>query len=436
MNRQILSLALPTLATLIAEPLLVLVDSTLVGRLGDVPLAGLSLASTVLMTLVGICIFLSYATTAATARYFGANQPAKATRLGIDGLWLAAGLGALLALILYLFGPTILSWFGPTDAVRAEALSYLHASAWGLPGMLLVLAATGTVRGALDVKTPLVVATTGALANIPLSYLLIYPAGMGTAGAGLGTAIAQTIMGVTLGGAVVRLARKHGASLLPSGTGVLKSLHEATPLIIRTLCLRAGIILSTWAATSLGTTALASHQIVNSVWNFTAFGLDSLAIAAQALVGQAMGSSNEARVRDVLRQCLVWGLGAGIALGLLLGLTSPLIPPVMTTDDPVASLARWGLVVCALAMPIGSLAFMLDGILIGAGDTRYLAWSMFASIALFTPVPLYLVAVGPRQQTGFIVLWAGYAGITMGVRAATLYARTRGTAWIVLGESR
>lgn len=436
MNRQILSLALPTLATLIAEPLLVVVDSTLVGRLGDVPLAGLSLASTVLMTLVGICIFLSYATTASTARYFGANQPGKATRLGVDGLWLAAGLGAILALILYLFGPTILSWFGPTDAVRAEALSYLHASAWGMPGMLLVLAATGTVRGALEVKTPLVVATTGALANIPLSYLLIYPVGMGTAGAGLGTAIAQTLMGVTLGGAVVRLARKHGASLLPSGAGVLKSLHEATPLIIRTLCLRAGIILSTWAATSLGTTALASHQIVNSVWNFTAFGLDSLAIAAQVLVGQAMGSSNEARVRDVLRQCLVWGLGAGIALGLLLGLASPLIPSIMTTDTPVASLAQWGLVVCALAMPIGSLAFMLDGILIGAGDTRYLAWSMFASIALFAPIPLYLVAVGPGQQTGFIVLWAGYAGITMGVRAATLYARTRGRAWIVLGESR
>ncbi|WP_323052611.1 MATE family efflux transporter [Flaviflexus ciconiae] len=217
LNRQIISLALPTLATLLAEPTLILVDTALVGRLGVDSLAGLSLASTILTTLVGICIFLSYATTASTARYFGARKPERALRLGMDGIWLAIGLGVLLHLTLVFGGTTILGWFGPEEAVLHEAQSYLAASAWGLPGMLTVLAATGTVRGMLDTRTPLVVATLGALANIPLSYALIYPAGLGTAGAGYGTAIAQTGMGIALAWVVIHSARRHSVSLLPSG---------------------------------------------------------------------------------------------------------------------------------------------------------------------------------------------------------------------------
>lgn len=437
LNRQILALAVPTLATLIAEPLLILVDSALVGHLGAVPLAGLTLASTILTTLVGLCIFLSYATTASTARYFGAGRPAKALRMGIDGIWLALAIGALLALILTAGGPTIVSWFGPEEDVAAQAVTYLRASAWGLPGMLTVLAATGTVRGMLDAKTPLIVATSGALANIPLSYLLIYPAGLGIAGAGLGTAIAQTCMGLALGGVVVSKALANSVSLLPSGAGVLKSVKDAVPLIVRTACLRASIIVTVLAATSLGTEALAAHQVVTAVWNFAAFGLDSLAIAAQALVGQALGASAASRVRHVLNRCLVWGIWTGVGLGALVAATSGLIPIPMSETGSVRSLATAGLIVCGITMPLGAIAYMLDGVLIGAGDTRYLAWTMLLTLVAYLPVPLYLITFysGPARW-GFVICWLGYTAITMGVRAGTLYWRTRGEQWIILGESR
>lgn len=431
LNRQILALALPTLATLLAEPLLVLVDSAFVGHLGAAPLAGLSLASTILMTLVGLCIFLSYATTAQTARHFGAGRNAEALSVGMNGLWLGLVLGVVLALVLLLGGPTIISWFSPEQAVAEQAGRYLAASAWGLPGMLAVLAATGTVRGMLDAKTPLVVATTGALANIPLSYLLIYPAGLGITGAGLGTAIAQTGMGLALSSILIAHARRHDVSLSPSFHGILGSAFNGAPLIVRTLCLRASILLAVLAATSLGTEALAAHQIVNSVWNFAAYGLDSLAIAAQALVGQAMGRSGEADVRDVLRRCLVWGLGAGVALGLVLLFVSGLVPQPMTSNGDVRSLATLGLIVCAVGMPLGALAYMLDGVLIGAGDNVYLAATMFITLLAYSPIPLYLLLAfdGP-ERSGFLLAWIGYVGITMGVRVATLYARTRGTAWL------
>lgn len=435
LDRQILSLALPTLATLLAEPTLILVDTALVGRLGVDPLAGLSLASTILTTLIGICIFLSYATTASTARYFGARRPDRALRLGVDGIWLAIGLGVILAAVLLFGGETILGWFGPADGVLAEGRAYLSASAWGLPGMLTVLAATGTVRGMLDTRTPLAVATIGAIANIPLSYLLIYPAGLGTAGAGYGTAIAQTGMGIALASVVIRSARENGVPLLPSGAGVLKSLKDSVPLIIRTLCLRGGILLTVAAATALGTTALAAHQIINSIWNFAAYGLDALAIAAQALVGQALGAAASQRVRHVLDRCLTWGLGVGAVLGVILAVASPWIPRAFSSSGDVVSWAMSGLLVCAVGLPIAAIAYMLDGVLIGAGDTKHLAWMMLLSLLAYAPVPIILTAIGEDAgRLGLVLLWAGYAGIFMGLRSVTLYLRTRGEKWIVLGD--
>lgn len=437
LNRQIIALALPTLATLLVEPTLILVDTALVGRLGIDSLAGLSLASTILTTIVGICIFLSYATTASTARFFGAKKPDRALRLGMDGVWLALGLGIILAAILIFGGATILCWFNPEEAVLAEGRAYLAASAWGLPGMLIVLAATGTVRGMLDTRTPLVVATAGALTNIPLSYLLIYPAGLGTAGAGYGTAIAQTGMGIALGGVIVRAALKNGVSLFPSGAGVLKSLTDSIPLIIRTLSLRASILLTITAAAALGTTALAAHQIINAVWNLAAHGLDALAIAAQALIGQALGAAASQRIRDILNRCLWWGIGVGAILGLVLAATSPWIPRAFSASPDVVNWAMWGLVVCAIGLPIAAVAYMLDGVLIGAGDTRHLAWMMLVALAAYAPVPLVITAAGADLgRLGLALLWAGYAAVFMGLRSLTLYLRTRGDAWIVLGESR
>lgn len=434
-DRAIRQLAIPSLGTLLAEPLLVAVDTTMVGRLGTHPLAGLSLSATVLTTLVGICIFLSYATTAATARYVGAGMPAKGMRQGLDGMWLGVGLGVALGAILGIFAPTILGWFGPEPEVLEQAVLYARTSAFGLPGMLLVLAANGTLRGFADARTPLIAATAGALANIPLNALLIYGAGWGIAGAGAGTAIAQTLMGVYLGSVVVRRARQHHVSLRPSGAGVLRSLRDAVPLIIRTLSLRGAILLQISAATSLGTVALAANQIVMTLWNFAAYGLDALATAAQILVGQGLGSGNAARVRHVLHRCLWWGLRAGIGLGAVLAILAFVIPNIMTTAPGVQNLARQSMWVTALALPIAAVAYMLDGVLIGAGDTRKLARYMVGALLAFAPVALFFVGPGADwSTTGMLLLWAGYAILFMAVRAGTMVWRVRGDEWMRLGE--
>src|SRR5690606_23626046 len=219
-----------------------------VGRLGAPELAGLALAGTVQTTVVGLCVFLAYATTASVARSLGARDRRRAMRLGVDGMWLALGLGVVLATALWLVAPAAVRLLGSPDAVTPHAIAYLRWSAPGLPGMLTVLAATGVLRGMLDTRTPLWVAVGGAVLNAVLSMVLVLGVGMGVAGSGLGTAIAQVTMGVVLTAVVVRGTRAAGVPLRPSAGGVRNGLRTGTPLLVRTVSLRLAMLMAAWVA--------------------------------------------------------------------------------------------------------------------------------------------------------------------------------------------
>ena len=433
LDREILALAVPALGALVAEPILVLVDSAMVGHLGTPQLAGLSLAATVLTTVVGVFVFLAYATTALTARRAGAGDQAGALRAGIDGLWLALGLGLASAAALLATTPWVVRSLGAPVDVVPHAEAYLRTSAFGLPGMLLVLAATGALRGQLDTRTPLRVAVAGAVANIPLNAALIYGAGLGVAGSGLGTAIAQTGMGAALTWVVVRGARAAGTPLRPHGSGILRAAADGVPLLIRTLTLRGAILATVGVATGLGPVALAAHQVVTAMWNLAAFGLDALAIAAQALVGRGLGAGDDGHVRRVIARCLRWGLGGGALLGLLFALSGPLLAPLFTGDPDVRLAAAIGLAVAGLFLPLAGLVYVDDGILIGAGDGRYLAVAGLITLVVYAPACYAVYLWAPTGAAGLGWLWAAYAGVFMGARALTLELRRRGTAWMRTG---
>ncbi|VEH25876.1 Multidrug-efflux transporter [Cellulomonas fimi] len=433
MDRQILALAVPALGALVAEPLFVLVDSAVVGHLGTASLAGLALASTVLVTVVGLCVFLAYATTAAVARRLGAGDRGGALQVGVDGMWLALGLGIVLAALTWATAPWVVGALGAAGATATEAVVYLRWSAPGLPGMLLVLASTGALRGLQDTRTPLVVATAGAVVNAALNVALVYGAGMGIAGSGLGTALTQLAMGAVLAAVLVRGARAAGSRLGPHAAGLWANARAGAPLLVRTLTLRAAILLTVWVATGLGATALAGHQVVNAVWGLAAFALDALAIAAQALVGHALGAADVPRTRALLRRTLQWGVGAGAVLGLVLGGASWLYVRLFTTDPDVRHAAVVALVVAAVTMPMAGWVFVLDGVLIGAGDGRFLAWAGVATLVAYVPVALGVRALAPDGAPGLAWLWAAFAGVFMLARAVTTGWRARGTAWMVTG---
>lgn len=432
-DTQILALAVPALGALVAEPLFVLVDSAVVGRLGTTELAGLSLASTLLVTVVGLCVFLAYATTAVVSRRLGAGDRAGALQVGVDGLWLGGGLGVLLAGAALLLAPWAVGALGATGAVAEQAVIYLRASAPGLPGMLLVLAATGALRGLQDTRTPLVVAGVGAVVNGVLNVVLVHGLHLGIAGSGAGTAATQLAMGAVLVVVVVRGARAAGASLAPAAGGILAGVRTGTPLLLRTLSLRAAILLTVWVATSLGPVALAGHQVVNAVWGLVAFALDALAIAAQALVGHALGAGDVALVRSLLRRTLQWGVGAGAVLGTLVATTGWWLSAAFSTEHDVRHAVTVSLVVVAVLMPLAGWVFVLDGVLIGAGDGRFLAAAGMVTLAAYVPVALAVRAWAPEGWAGLAWLWAAFAGVFMLARAITTGLRARGGSWMVTG---
>lgn len=433
LDRRILHLAVPALGALIAEPLFILIDSAVVGHLGTAQLAGLTLASTLLVTTVALFIFLAYATTGAVARKLGAGDERGALALGLDGIWLALLLGGVLLVVGLAGAEHVVRWMGASPEVAPHAVAYLRSSMPGIPGMLVVLAATGALRGLQDTKTPLRVAVIGAIANAIGSVTLVYGLQMGIAGSGLATALAQIGMALALGWVVVRAARARSVSLRPAVGGIMNNARAGFPLLIRTLTLRVAILLTVACATALGEVPLAAHQIVNSVWGLAAFALDALAIAAQALVGHGLGARDPETVRRVVRRCLRWGTLAGAGLGAVIAGVGWLITPLFTSDPSVQQAAALGLVVIGVLLPVASWPYVLDGVLMGAGDGRYLAGAGGIALVLYLPLLGAVWMWAPGGATGLVWLWVSFAGGYMLARALTTWLRARGTRWMVLG---
>ena len=431
LDRDILRLAVPALGALVAEPLFLLTDTALVGHLGQVPLAGLSIGSAILQTAIGLLIFLAYATTPAVARRLGAGDHPGAIRAGIDGMWLALLIGVGLVLAGLPTSRWLVGLFGASAEVTAAADTYLSVSLWGIPGMLLVIAANGLLRGMQDTKTPLIVAGGGFAANAVLNALFIYGFGWGVAGSAAGTVIAQWAMAVVYIVMAVRAARATGAALRPGLRGVGSAAGTGMWLLARTASLRVAMLATVVVATDFGVTELASLQIAMTIFATLAFILDALAIAGQALIGHGLGASAVDRVSAITRRLIQHGLVLGLLLGALIAVLAPFAAPVFTSDAAVRSAVTVTLYIMAAGIPLAGYVFVLDGVLIGAGDARYLAITGAINLALYLPLLMWLESARPDASLAW--LWVAFGFGYMGARALTLGLRARGTRWIVTG---
>ncbi|MFI2783948.1 MATE family efflux transporter [Streptomyces sp. ALB3] len=430
-DREIIALAVPAFGALVAEPLFVMVDSAIVGHLGTPQLAGLAVAAALLTTAVSIFVFLAYATTAAVARQVGAGDLASAIRQGMDGIWLALLIGAVVVAVTFPLAPQLVQVFGTSDTASPYATTYLRISSLGIPAMLVVLAATGVLRGLQDTRTPLYVAIGGFAANGALNVGLVYGAGMGIAGSAWGTVIAQVSMALAYLIVVVRGARRHKASLRPDAAGIRASARAGVPLLVRTLSLRAVLMIATAVAARLGDTDIAAHQIILSLWSLTSFALDAIAIAGQAIIGRYLGADDIRGAREACRRMVQWGIASGVVLGVVIVLARPLFVPLFTGDGSVQDTLLPALLVVALSQPVCGVVFVLDGVLMGAGDGRYLAWAMILTLAVFAPVAVLVPSFGG----GLTALWAAMT-LMMTVRLATLWIRMRSGRWLVTGATR
>ncbi|MFL6135689.1 MAG: MATE family efflux transporter, partial [Nocardioidaceae bacterium] len=186
---------------------------------------------------------------------------------------------------------------------------------------------------------------------------------------------------------------------------------------------------------ALGATSVATHQLAMTIWAFLAFVLDAIAIAAQAITGRYLGAGDVLATRAVTNRMVAWGLVSGVVTGLALAASSPVLGYLFTDDREVRALLWPVLLVAAVFQPVAGVVFVLDGVLIGAGDGRYLAWGGIAVLAVFVPM-LWLTVRASRDATALpplVWLWVAFGLGFMVSRAVVLLRRARGTAWLVTG---
>ena len=422
-HREVLALAVPATLALAADPLLSLVDTALVGRLGAVPLAALGVNVAVFTAVFWVFNFLTYGTTAEVARLRGAGRGGAAVRHALQALWLAVALGLAVLVVLQAFGPLIIRAMGATGAIAEPALAYLRVRALAAVPVLVVAVGHGAFRGLKDTRTPLWIAVGANAVNAVASFVLIYPVGLGVVGAAWGTVLAQS------GAALVFLAlarpRFPTPDLRVEPAAMRAIVRISRDLFLRTASLLAGLVVATAVATRMGVTTVAAHQIARELWGMMTLVLDGFAIAGQALVGTALGAGRPAVARADARRLLWWGLAAGTVIGLAyLALQTPL-PRVFTTDEAVLAEVASVWLLIALLQPVGGIVFVLDGVLMGAGDFRFLLWSTaLASLGGLVPVALLALAF----DAGLLGVWWGMATL-MAVRLVTTVWRLRTGRW-------
>lgn len=423
--REISRLALPALGALLAQPLFVLVDAAIVGTLGTEPLAGLGAAATLSSLAIGLCVFLAYATTGSVARRVGEGRWDTAVSEGVEGMGLGLVLGTGLGLAAAVWAEPLVRAFGASDAVSPYAVTYLRVVALGFPAALVTMAGIGVLRGLQDTRTTLLVTLLAVAVNSALAITLVLGLRVGIGGSAAATAVAEWVQAIAYVAVVVRVGRRHAVSLRPTGKGVLGAGRTGLPLFWRTVVLRAVYLVSAAVAARMGDADLAAYHVSFSVWIVLALAADALAIAGMALLGRYLGAGDVAGARAVTGRLVRLGVVLGVGLGLLLLAVLPWLPRAFSADAVVRDLITAALVIGALQQPLTTPVFVLDGVLIGAGDGRWLALAGTVMLVAFIPAAWFVL----EHDLGVTGLWWAITWF-MVVRLALLGWRARGGAWL------
>jgi putative MATE family efflux protein len=401
----------------------VLVDTAIVGHLGTPQLASLAVAATVLGTGFAVFNFLTYGTTAQVARLHGAGRPEAAARLGAQAQWLSLLIGAVLLVALAALARPLAELMGARGEVADGATTYLRISALGAPAFMLASAGQGYLRGIGDLRTPLVILVVAHALNVVLELLFVYGFGWGLAGSAWGTVIAQ----LGMGGAFLAVQLRAGWER-PVLARMRSLMRIGTEIAVRTAALLGSFLVASAVLARVGAPSLAAHQIAFQLFIFLALVLDAVAIAAQIIVGRTLGAGDAGAARAAAGRMIVWSVALGSAFGLVLLALGDVIPRAFTSDPVVIERAHeiWWLF--AALMPANGAVFALDGILIGAGDTRFLMWGMLTAAAVYIPVALLAL----DQGWGIVGVWWGLAGL-IAMRLATCGLRFAGERWALTG---
>ena len=410
-DRQILRLAVPALGALAADPLVSLVDTAFVGRLGATELGALGVNAAVFAVAFALFSFLAYGTTPLVAAAWGKGDKDEASRVVTQAIGLAIAIGVTATVVLELLWQPLLRVMQAGPDLFEPAGEYLRIRALAAPAVLLVTVGHGAYRGMQDTRTPLVVTLGLNLINLVGDPLLIFVAGWGLRGAAVATVVAQWVGALWFLVLLNRRRRELGVAVRMPRLAEFHPLATAgTELIARTAGLLAVFTVATAVAARVGAVTVAAHQIAAQVWLFLALVVDALAIAGQALVGRYLGAGEAGEARTVANRMLQWGFGLGVVLGLAFWFLGPVLPRLFTDDPAIVALVAGVMPFVAVLQPIGALVFVWDGIFMGARQFRFLMVSSLAAAAGAGVVMIRTVA-GDWGLTG---VWWGITALMVG----------------------
>jgi putative MATE family efflux protein len=428
-DREIYRLALPALGALAAEPLYLLADTAMVGHLGTPELAALALAGTLLTGAFTLFNFLTYGTTAQVARLHGAGQEEAAGRIAAQALWLSAGIGVCLTAVLASLASPLVDLLGGEGRTGELAVTYLRIGSLGLPFALIALAGQGWLRGVSDLRTPLVIVVAANAVNVVLNLLFIYAFDWGLEGSAWATVVSQAGMGAAF---ALRLLRAPADSRSPSLAAMRPLGRIGGQIFVRTAALYGSFLVASAVLARIGEDSLAAHLIAFQLFVFLALVLDAVAIAGQVIVGRALGAGDAEGARRAARRMIEWAVVAGGVFAVVLFALIDVLPHAFTDDPRVVDRAQEIWPLFALMQPANGAVFALDGILIGAGDTRFLMWGMIAAaLGAFVPIALASLAL----DLGIVGVWVGLLAL-IAVRLLTCGLRFRSGRWAVIGAVR
>ena len=384
-----------------------------------------------LLTGYAVFIFLAYGTTGAVARLIGAGDEREAAHQAVQGMWLALCIAGVLVPAGLLTGGWLVRALGASGELATNAEIYLRISMFGVPALLVTLAGTGYLRGRQDTVTPLVVAVVSNVVNLALELALINGLGFGIGASALATVLAQNGAAAVYVVRVVRAVRALDVGVRPDGAAIASLGRAGGALLLRTAALRASLTAATAIAAYIGAVDVAAHQIAYELWNSLALALDAIAIAGQAIIGKELGAGDADEAKAMGRRMLGLGLLAGGMLGAAVLLLRVLLPHVFSSDEHVLALASFLLIHVAVLQPINGVVFVLDGILIGAGDLRYMAGAMVGAAAVFAAGGAAVIVL----ELGIGWVWAAI-GLFMCARLVGLGLRFRTGRWAVTGAVR
>ncbi len=422
-----LALATSAFLVLAAEPLYLLVDTAVVGHLGAQALGSLAVGTTLMALLAIVGTFVEYGTTSRSARWFGNHQRDRAVDEGVQASYLAVGIGVAVVLVGQLTaGPLTRLLTGSSTSLQGPAEHWFRIALCGMPMVLLVLAGNGWMRGIQLTRAPVVIVLAANGLSAAASPLLVYTFHLGLVGSAWANLGAQVVAAALF----VRRLRAEASSLRPDLVVMRAQLVLGRDLIVRAAAFQGAFMVAAGVAARMGTAQIAAHQIGMQLWEFTALLLDSFAIAAQSLVGAALGASDARAARQLAGQVARWSAGAGGVFAVLYAAGWWVVPRLFTSSPAVWHQAHLLWPWFVVMLPAAGIVFGLDGVLIGAGDVAFLRTiTIIAALGGF--VPLTLAAA--YWDWGIGGVWAGLTAFIV-VRLVGMVWRARTDRWLVLGS--